>query len=149
VIPPEPPAPVGIPDLNEAGWERVRRDHHGRVLLVNFWATWCEPCRDEFPTLVRLHNQYRARGLSLIAISMDEPESLPAIEQFLKAQGAHFGSYRHNFADFAKFIDSVNPLWGGGIPASFLHDRDGKLVKSWQGDTSFENFERALLPLLP
>lgn len=148
-IPPEPPPPAGIVNLDEAGWERLRFQHHGRVLLVNFWATWCEPCREEFPALVRLHRTYREQGLSLVAISMDEPESVPAIEQFLKSQGAQFGSYRHNFRDFATLIDSINPRWGGGIPATFLYDRQGKLVESWQGGTRYVEYERAVRPLLP
>ena len=147
-IPPEPLPPRDIADLNEEVWRQVLRRHQGRVVLVNFWATWCEPCREEFPALVRLHNTYRSQGLSLVAISMDEPESVPAIEQFLTSQGARFGSYRHSFRDFGKFIDTVNPRWGGGIPASFLFDRQGRLVESWQGATSFEEFQRAVEPLL-
>jgi len=146
--PPEPPPPHSILDLNEEGWQQILARHRGRVVLVNFWATWCEPCREEYPALVRLHNTYRTQGLSLLAISMDEPESVPAIERFLKSRGAQFGSYRHNFRDFGKFIDTVNPRWGGGIPASFLFDRQGKLVESWQGATSFEEFLRAVEPLL-
>lgn len=147
-IPPEPPPPRGIPDLNEEGWQQILARQRGRVVLVNFWATWCEPCREEYPALVRLHNTYRSQGLSLLAVSMDEPESVPAIERFLKSQDAQFGSYRHNFRDFGKFIDTVNPRWGGGIPASLLFDRQGKLVESWQGATSFEEFQRAVEPLL-
>jgi len=146
--PPEPAPPAGILNLDEKGWADLRRAQRGRVLLVNFWATWCEPCREEFPALVRLHKQYRARGLSLVAIAMDEPESVPAILKFLQGQQAEFGSYRHNFNDFAVFIDSVNPRWGGGIPASFLFDREGQLVESWQGATRFEDLERAVVPLL-
>lgn len=148
-IPPEPPAPAGIVNLDETKWEQLRAQHRGRVLLVNFWATWCDPCREEFPGLVRLHRTYRDRGLSLVAISMDEPESVAAIEHFLKSQGAQFGSYRHNFRDFAALIDSINPRWGGAIPATFLYDRQGKLVSSWQSATRYEEFERALEPLLP
>jgi len=148
-VPSEPPPPKGIVDLDESGWERLRAQQHGRVLLVNFWATWCEPCRDEFPNLVRLHNTYRSHGLSLVAISMDEPESRPAIEQFLKSQGANFGSYRQQFKDFEALVNSINPRWGGGIPATFLYDREGRLVQSWQGATSFEEFESAVKPLLP
>ena len=147
-IPPEPPPPQGILELNEEGWQQILARQRGRVVLVNFWATWCEPCREEYPALVRLHNSYRAQGFSLVAVSMDEPESVPAIERFLKSQGAQFGSYRHNFRDFGKFIDTINPRWGGGIPASFLFDRQGRLVESWQGATSFEEFQRSVQPLL-
>lgn len=147
-IPPEPAPPKGIIALDEAGWERVRDQQRGRVLLVNFWATWCEPCREEFPDIVRLHNTYRSRGLSVVAISMDEPESRPAIEQFLQSQGAKFGSYRQQFKDFEALVNSINPRWGGGIPATFLFDREGRLVESWQGATTFEEFESAVKPLL-
>ncbi len=148
-VPPEPSPPAGIPSLNEDGWQRLRTEHRGRVLLVNFWATWCEPCREEFPALVELHRNYRQRGLSLVAISMDEPESVPAIRKFLTSEGADFGSYRHNFRDFAALIDSIDPRWGGAIPATFLYDRQGNLVGSWVGTRSYEEFDRAVRPLLP
>jgi thiol-disulfide isomerase/thioredoxin len=148
-IPPEPLPPKGVVDLDESGWERARVQQRGRVLLVNFWATWCDPCREEFPDLVRLYNTYRSRGLSVVAISMDEPESVPAIELFLKTQRANFGSYRQHFKDFEAVVNSINPRWGGGIPATFLYDREGRLVESWEGATSFEEFEKAVKPLLP
>lgn len=148
-VPPEPSPPGGIANLNEDGWREVKARQRGRVLLVNFWATWCEPCREEFPALVRLHDTYRGRGLSLVAISMDEPESVADIAKFLQSEGAQFGSYRHDFRDFGAFVDTINPQWGGGIPASFLFDRNGKLVASWQGATSYEEFEGAVKPLLP
>ena len=148
-VPSDPPPPARVVNLTEEGWQQLRARYRGRVLLVNFWATWCEPCREEFPGIVRLHKTYRARGLSVVAISMDEPESVAAIQQFLKSQGAEFGSYRHDFRDFAMFIDSINPRWGGGIPSTFLYNREGKLVSSWLGATHYEAFERAVLPLLP
>jgi len=149
LIPPEPPAPKGIVDLDEAAWEKVRAQQHGRVLLVDFWATWCDPCREEFPNLVRLHNNYRSRGLSVVAISMDEPETVSAIQRFLQSQGAQFGSYRQHFKDFEAPVNSIDPRWGGGIPATFLYDRQGKLVNSWEGATTYEEFEGAVKPLLP
>ncbi len=145
---PETTPPTEVQNIDEAGFSRVREKHRGRVLLVNFWATWCEPCRDEFPGLVRLYQSYHPQGLSVVAISMDEPESESAIRNFLNEQHAPFGSYRHNFHDFAALVDSINPRWGGGIPATFLYDRDGKLVQSWVGATEYEEFERALRPLV-
>jgi peroxiredoxin len=99
--------------------------------------------------LVRLYNTYRSHGLSVVAISMDEPESVPAIERFLKSQRANFGCYRQHFKDFEALVDSINPRWNGGIPASFLYDREGKLVQSWEGATTYEEFEGAVKPLLP
>jgi peroxiredoxin len=80
---------------------------------------------------------------------MDEPESVPAIEQFLKSQGANFGSYRQQFKDFEALVNSINPRWEGGIPATFLFDREGRLVESWQGARTYEELEKAVKPLLP
>jgi hypothetical protein len=84
----------------------------------------------------------------VVAISMDEPESVPAVEQFLKSQAADFGSYRQQFKDFEALVNSINPRWSGGIPATFLYDREGQLVESWQGATTLEEFESAVKPLL-
>jgi hypothetical protein len=75
--------------------------------------------------------------------------AVPVIEQFLKSQGANFGSYRQQFKDFEALVNSINPRWGGGIPATFLYDRGGRLVESWQGATTYAEFESALKPLLP
>ncbi len=147
--PPEPDRPDGILKFDEADFRRLREKYRGRVLLVNFWATWCEPCREEFPGLVRLDRTYRDRGLSVVAVSMDEPESKSDIKEFLKSQSAEFGSYLHNFHDFAALVDSINPDWGGGIPATFLYDRQGALAHSWEGATSYEELERSVRPLLP
>ena len=144
----EPPPPKEVQDIDEAGFARLRDQHRGRVMLVNFWATWCVPCREEFPGLVRLYRNYHDQGLSVVAISMDEPESVPAVRDFLAEQHAPFGSYRQNFHDFVALVDSINPRWGGGIPATFVFDRDGKLAESWVGGTKFEDFERAVQPLL-
>jgi thiol-disulfide isomerase/thioredoxin len=141
--------PGEIVKLDEADFQHLREQHRGRVLLVNFWATWCDPCREEFPALVRLDRAYRTQGLSIAAISMDEPESVVAVREFLKSQGAQFGSYLHNFHDFTVVVNSINPRWGGGIPATFLYDRHGRPVQSWEGATSFEEFDRSVRPLLP
>jgi len=147
--PPEPDRPDGILKLDEADFRRLREKYRGRVLLVNFWATWCEPCREEFPGLVRLDRTYRDRGLSVV--EPDEPGKFLAagLAPGLKSQSAEFGSYLHNFHDFAAFVDSINPDWGGGIPATFLYDRQGALVHSWEGGTSYEEFERSVRSLLP
>lgn len=140
---------AGVVKLDEAGWRQLRQQQRGRVLVVNFWATWCEPCREEFPALVRLDRAYRARGLTLAAISMDETESAADVREFLKSQDAQFGTFLHDFHDFAAIADSIDPKWGGGIPATFIYDRQGKLVQSWEGAAKFEEFDRVVRPLLP
>ncbi len=146
--PESPTATVTVRGIDETGWVELRQKHRGRVLLINFWATWCEPCREEFPGLVRLDHVYRARGLTVVGISMDAPTALPAVQRYLQLQGAGFTSYLYDFRDFATLVGGINPRWTGGIPATFIYDRDGRLVESWEGATSFEDFERVVRPLL-
>ena len=91
----------------------------GKVVLVNFWATWCPPCRKEMPDLATLHSEFGPRGLVILAISDEE---LAKVEPFVK---------QHSYP-FPMLLDpgrKVHTLFGvDGIPKSFIYDRDGKLV---------------------
>jgi len=80
---------------------------------------------------------------------MDEPEAVPAVMGFLQSQRAKFGSYRQHFKDFEALVNSINPRWGGAIPATFVYDREGRLVDSWEGATTYRELEGAVKPLLP
>jgi thiol-disulfide isomerase/thioredoxin len=121
----------------------------GRVVLVNFWATWCVPCRQEFPDLVRLEKAYRARGLKVIGVSIDVAKDMPAIQKFLTAASPDFPNYRKKSGgDDQDFIEAVDPKWGGELPFSVLYRRDGKKAVTLSGKQSYANFEHALAPLL-
>lgn len=119
-------------------------DQRGKVVLLNVWATWCHPCREEIPELRALHERYRGRGLELIGVSVD-------------AQGNEDG-----IREFMKEFQMAYPVWHDpdervstrflvvGVPATFLVDRSG--ILRWRktgpiqpGDTSLTNaIERAL-----
>jgi len=100
-----------------------------RPLLVNFWATWCDGCREEFPDLVKIDNDYRARGLNFVAISLDEVEDIPTkVEPFLKEMKASMRVVLLNEKDPETAIHLVDPAWQGDMPATFLYDKDGKVV---------------------
>jgi thiol-disulfide isomerase/thioredoxin len=142
------PISVSVAEIDAPGFEQLRARNRGRALLINFWATWCEPCREEFPELVRVDRAYRDRGLFLAAISVDGPRSAQAIPTFLRSYHAGFAAYHQEPGSLGAVADSINPFWDGGIPASFLYDQQGKLVASWEGTTTFEEFERRIKPLL-
>lgn len=134
--------------LDEAAFQKLAASHKGSVVLLDFWATWCEPCRAELPQLVALEGRYRARGFKLIAISCDEPEQEAGALEFLKKQRAPLPAYIKRAKDDDKFINSIDPKWSGELPALFLYDREGRKVKSFFGETDMAALEATLKKLL-
>ncbi len=134
--------------VDEASYRAAIAAAKGQVLVVDFWATWCVPCREEMPKLVRLGEQYRARGVKLLTVSCDEPEQESGAYDFLRGQRAPQPAYIKRAANDEKFIDSVDPKWSGALPGLFVYDRQGKLVKSFVGETDMAALEQVLKKLL-
>jgi thiol-disulfide isomerase/thioredoxin len=130
--------------VNEAAYLKVIAAHKGKVLLVDFWATWCEPCRAEMPQLVKLEQKLRARGFDLVTVSADEPEQEAAAAKVLKDDGVAGPAYLKKAADDDKFIGAIDAKWGGALPALFLYDRSGKKVRSFIGETPVKDLEAAI-----
>ncbi len=123
--------------VTAAGLQRVVRAAAGRVVLVNVWATWCEPCRQEFPDLLKLRRALAGRGLDLVLVSADFDSRLPQVRSFLAAQGVEFTTYLKGESDTA-FIDGLDPAWSGSLPATLVYDRSGTLREFWEGPATYE-----------
>ena len=122
---------------------RVRRlsDYRGKVVLLNFWATWCPPCRAEMPDLVRWQRQYRARGLQVIGVTQP-PASLPAVRKFTRR-------LRVNYPILLGTADTKAGFDGGEVlPLTVVIGRDGKVRAIIEGILLPEEFREQIEPLL-
>lgn len=116
-------------------------DYRGRYVLVNFWATWCPPCRDEMPDLQAYYSAHRDRGFTLLAVN--EAEDLATVRRFVEGFG-------FTFPVALDTTGTVMTQYGTeSLPTSFLIGPDGRLVKSWvPGRLSRATLERDITPLL-
>ena len=135
--------------IDEAGYQKLVQSQKGSVVIIDFWATYCKPCRAEMPQLVKLEAKLHAKGLRMITISADEPESMALAKKFLAEVGAtSLPAYVKRPKDDDKFIDGIDPKWQGALPALFLYDRNGKKIHSFVGETPLATIEAAIQKLL-
>ena len=129
--------------ISAASLVSLAGDGQARVTIVNVWATWCKPCRDEFPELLEAARAHRAEGVRLLLVSADFEEQIPDIHQFLAAQGVTDTTYLKHDGD-QTFIDTLNPGWTGSIPATFVYDGAGRRIAFWEGRADRARFEAAI-----
>jgi thiol-disulfide isomerase/thioredoxin len=128
---PQPATPaVSVAEIDAKGLGDVVRQCRGRVVLVDFWATWCPTCLELFPHTVELQRRFADRGLTVVSLSMDDPDQLAAVQKFLGRKGGDLqnfidrgGGASQSFADYK--IDN------GALPHLKLYDRQGKLRKTF------------------
>jgi thiol-disulfide isomerase/thioredoxin len=128
-------------DLNEkvqplAQWK-------DKVIVLNFWATWCPPCRAEIPEFIRFQKQYGAQGVQFIGVAIDQKNK---VQDFAKEVGMNYPVLLGDLAgiDLAKRIGNNE----GGLPFSVIVDRTGKVVLTQLGTISYEKLETVIKPLL-
>jgi len=135
---------VTFKDLD--GKDGTLAQYKGRVVLVNFWATWCDPCYVEIPWLIEMQQKYEPKGFTVLGISMDE-EGKSAVAPFLAKERFNVNGQKLPM-NYPIVIgnDSVADKFGGllGYPTSFLISRDGKIIKKIQGLVSYEEITKAI-----
>lgn len=138
---------VQVKPVTAAELLQLVRDSGAKVVLVNVWATWCGPCREEFPDLVRLARDHEAKGLKVMFVSTDFDSELPQVKEFLARHGVNFPTYLKAEKDMP-FINAMDERWTGAIPATFVYDGSGKLRHFWEGMASYREFEQRVLDVL-
>jgi peroxiredoxin len=126
--------------LNDISGKSVSlADFKGKVVILDFWATWCPPCRREIPDFISIQKEYGGRGVQVVGIALDE---LPKVQAFVRDNGMQ---YPVLIGD-----DNVVARYGGieGIPTTFIIDRSGKIVERFEGFRPRSTFVSAITPLL-
>jgi thiol-disulfide isomerase/thioredoxin len=141
-------APRVAGELDAPGLARMLAGQKGRVVLLNFWATWCVPCREEFPDLSKLQSRNRAAGFQLIGISTDFAKQRAAVDAFIAEQRPAFPNYWKKTGGDEAFIEAVDPKWGGELPFSVLFDRSGRKVRVYSGALPVAAAEKEIRRLL-
>jgi thiol-disulfide isomerase/thioredoxin len=144
--------PAEIQQVDLEGLKKLlqRDPKDTRPLLVNFWATWCDPCREEFPDLVKIDEDYRSKGLNFVAVSLDDVGDIKTkVEPFLKEMKATMPVVLLNVNDPEPAIHAVDPSWQGDMPATFLYDKEGKVAFKHFGPIKASELRAAIDKLTP
>ena len=124
---PRDPIVVSPIDTNEL--KGLLTQQRERPLLVNFWATYCDPCRDEFPDLVKIDKEYRPHALEFVTVSLDDVADIKTgVPKFLDSMKATMPAYLLNVTDPEPAINLVDSRWQGDLPATYLYNEKGEVV---------------------
>jgi thiol-disulfide isomerase/thioredoxin len=116
---------------------------HAKAVLVNAWATWCDSCQHELPTLQKIAERFAPQGVRVLLVSVDEPDDRARAKTFLAENRIELPSYLAA-RPLGEFKSGMNPRWPGMLPASFLFDGAGKLRYFWGG----EAYEPEIVPIV-
>jgi peroxiredoxin len=121
----------------------------GKLLLVNFWATWCEPCLAEFPELQKMVRMYKKRSLDIVTISINSPDEKKFVQSFLEERHAINRNLLFSGADSGDAVTAFGFGWRGGVPFTVLIGMNGEVLYESQGAMNVLEVRRAILKNLP
>jgi thiol-disulfide isomerase/thioredoxin len=138
-----------IGTLKPADFAKFKDSAKGKVLVLNFWATWCGPCVAEFPELVALDAKYRDKGVKFVGITADDAEDVqPKVIPFIKKHQVKFDIVQQNLEDSEEIMNQITKDWNGVIPVTVVYDKQGNLAYSHFGiidrDLLVAEIEKAL-----
>ena len=149
----EPAKEVSLQVVEPEQYLKVLEKHKGKVVLVDFWATWCLPCKAQFPHTVELSQKYAGQDVAVVSMSLDEPENEERVLKFLQDQHASFDNLLSKYGSGEASYESY-AIPGGSIPHYKLYDRKGVERKTFEVDPlaekqfSHEDIEAKLKELL-
>jgi peroxiredoxin len=141
--------PVRVEAAGAGELKKLRANSTGKVLLVNFWATWCGPCITEFPDLQETFRMYRHRDFDLVMVSANLPDEKPGVMKELERQHASTRNLQFASDDTYAMQAAFDAKWDSGVPFTMLIAPDGKVLYSKQGEVDILKLRRIVLGHLP
>jgi len=138
--------------LNPAGLDELkalRKNGTGKVLLVDFWATWCGPCTAELPEFQKMYRMYRKRAFDLVTVSVNFPDERKGVMKFLDEQNASSRNLIFSTNETYDEMAAFDPAWNAGVPYTVLIGIDGKVIYQQQGEIDPLEVRRLILANLP
>jgi thiol-disulfide isomerase/thioredoxin len=137
--------PVTLEDATAETLKKLRTNPTGKMLLVNFWATWCGPCTVEFPELEKTFRMYRSRDFELVTVAANLPDEKPGVLKFLLKQHASSRNLIFATTDTYALQTAFDPKWESGVPYTVLLAPDGKVLYQQTGDLDVLALRRVIL----
>ncbi len=132
-----------VEKIDKVKLQKIIKERKGKALFINIWATWCIPCREEFPSIIKLVSENK--DVEFIGITVDFPEEVDSkIIPFLKSTKANFVSYVNAFEGDEELINIFDKNWNGALPATFIYDKNGKKISFLEGKKTYDEFKKEI-----
>ena len=141
--------PVPLEKISIDQVKALRKNAGAKTLLVNFWATWCGPCVEEFPDLQNTWRMYRKRPFELVTVAVNYPDEEPAVRKFLDGMHASTKNYLPATMDPSALVQAFDPDWNGGVPHSVVIGPDGTVLYKSSGRIDILKARRTILASFP
>jgi peroxiredoxin len=141
--------PIAVEMAGADDLKKLRQNGTGKLLLINFWATWCAPCASEFPDLENTWRMYKGRTLEFVAVSVNDPEEKPAVVEFLKTHKASHRNLLFATSDVYGLQAAFDPKMPAPVPFTLLLAPNGDVVYQELGELDTMKLRRAILANLP
>lgn len=142
------PSEVELHRVNEAGLRERLEANRGDVILLDVWATWCVPCVEAWPKMLKLRDQYSDKGLTILSLSVNKPVKEQEVRDFLARKGIPGEPLLLDVENFNEFVARVGDKWEGGVPALLIYDRTGELQYELLGAEAGKDVEKRIREVL-
>ena len=133
--------------VNFAGFEPYLAGRSDTVYVINFWATWCGPCRRELPNMEQIHKDFAGKKVKVLLVSLDFPNQQESLQQFLSSNHITAPVILLNEPDANAWIDKVDPSWSGALPATLIYKGKDRLF--FEKELTYKDVNNSIISLKP